>query len=74
MGWPFFTMEPVVMFSTAYSQDITYEQHMADLLYKIGAQDFIRKPNDFVKLKQIIHNTLIMVTEKKMLFTQGKIL
>lgn len=65
---------PVVMFSTAYSQDITYEQHMVDMLYKIGAQDFIRKPNDFVKLKQIIHNTLIMVTEKKMLFTNEKIL
>ncbi len=50
---------PVVMFSTSYTSDKNYEQSMIDVLYKMGAQGFIRKPGDFDKLKQVIHDALI---------------
>ena len=56
---------PVVMFSTSYPRDMTYERDMMNLLFKIGAHDYIRKPGDFEQLKQLIHNALIMVTEKR---------
>ncbi|MDP1764331.1 MAG: response regulator [Sediminibacterium sp.] len=62
----------VVMFSTSYSRDIIYEQSMIDILSKIGAQDYIRKPGDFEQLKKIIHNVLIRVTEEKRLNAQGE--
>ena len=55
---------PVVMFSTSYPRDMTYERDMMNMLFKIGANDFIRKPGDFEQLKQVIHNALIRVTEK----------
>ena len=55
---------PVVIFSTAYPRDMAYETDMMNLLFKIGANDFIRKPGDFEQLKQVIHNALIKVTEK----------
>lgn len=54
---------PVIMFSTSFSRDIVYEQSMINLLTNIGANDFIRKPNDFEKLKKIIHKVLIKVVE-----------
>lgn len=58
---------PVVMFSTSYPQDIKYEWNMINMLYKMGANDYIRKPGDFAQLKKIIHNALIRVTEKRSL-------
>ena len=54
----------VVMFSTSYTLDRNYEQSMMDVLYKIGAQDYIRKPGDFSKLKELIHQSLTKLTEK----------
>lgn len=48
---------PVIIFSTSY------EQEVVNLLYKNGAQYFIRKPPAFLQFKNIIHhtfNTLIM--------------
>lgn len=48
----------VVMFSTSYTLDRNYEQSMIDVLYKIGAQDYIRKPADFSKLKELILKSL----------------
>lgn len=56
----------VVMFSTSYTRDITYEQDMINMLYDIGAHLYIRKPSDFTKLKQVIQDVLIMVLEKKL--------
>ncbi len=55
---------PVVMFSTSYPRDMSYERDMMNLLFKIGANNFIRKPGDFEQLKQVIHNALIKVTGK----------
>jgi CheY-like chemotaxis protein len=55
----------VVMFSTSYTLDRNYEQSMIDVLYRMGAQDYIRKPGDFTKLKELIHQSLIKLTEIK---------
>jgi CheY-like chemotaxis protein len=55
---------PVVMFSTSYTRDKNYEQSMVKILYQMGAQDFIRKPGEFAKLKQGIHDALIKVAGK----------
>lgn len=49
---------PVVMFSTSFPRDAHYEQDLINMLYKIGAHDYIRKPANFTELKQIIHETL----------------
>jgi DNA-binding NtrC family response regulator len=49
----------VVIFSTSYHQDI------ADQLYKNGAMHYIRKPSDFVQLKQLIEQVLILTREDK---------
>lgn len=54
----------VVMFSTSYTRDKNYELGMINTLYKIGAADFIRKPDDFTQLKKIIHDSLIKVLGK----------
>ena len=58
---------PVVMFSTSYTLDRNYEQSMIDVLYKMGAQDYIRKPGDFAKLKELIHHSLTKLVEKNSL-------
>jgi CheY-like chemotaxis protein len=49
---------PVIMFSTSYPRDMHYEQDIMKLLYKIGAQDYIRKPENFNLLKQVIQTSL----------------
>lgn len=54
----------VVMFSTSYTSDLNYEQSMIDVLYKIGARDYIRKPGDFFKLKELIQKSLTKLIEK----------
>jgi CheY-like chemotaxis protein len=56
---------PVIMFSTSYPRDAEYEQDMINTLMKIGAQEYIRKPHDFVKLKHVIHQALILAMEIK---------
>lgn len=43
---------PVIIFSTSL------EQEVVNLLYKNGAQNFIRKPSEFSQFKKIIHQTL----------------
>jgi CheY-like chemotaxis protein len=54
---------PVIMFSTSYPRDINYEQDIIKVLYNIGAQDYIRKPEDFTKLKKVIHEMLIKISD-----------
>jgi CheY-like chemotaxis protein len=49
---------PIVMFSTSYPRDSHYEQSMVQILFSIGANDFIRKPSDFSLLKDILHQSL----------------
>ncbi|NWJ50663.1 MAG: response regulator [Bacteroidetes bacterium] len=55
----------VVMISTSFQRDLQYEKNMIKMLYDIGAEDYIRKPNDFILLKNIIHNTITNTIEKK---------
>lgn len=54
---------PVVMFSTSYPRDMGYEQDIIKVLYNIGAKDYIRKPEDFTKLKEVIYKMLIKLNE-----------
>jgi CheY-like chemotaxis protein len=64
---------PVIMFSTSYPRDKNYEQDMINMLFRIGALDYIRKPDDFAQLKQVIHQALLMVTENLSKNKQPKI-
>ena len=48
---------PVIVFSTSYDESI------ANLLYKNGAQHYICKPADFSELKKIIHQALTLTTQ-----------
>jgi CheY-like chemotaxis protein len=63
---------PVIMFSTSYPRDMHYEQDIIKLLYKIGAYDYIRKPDDFRQLKEVIFNVLTAVKERKSPKPQNK--
>ncbi|MES2371953.1 MAG: response regulator [Bacteroidota bacterium] len=47
----------VIPISTSFHQD------MISLLYKNGAQHFIRKPNEFSQLKHLIQNGIKIVAE-----------
>jgi len=44
---------PVIVFSTFF------EQEVVNLLYKNGAQYFIRKPSEFSQFKKIIHQAIM---------------
>ena len=46
---------PVIIFSTSYEQEIV------NLLYKSGAQHYIRKPNSFTQLAAVIKQALTFV-------------
>ena len=48
---------PVIVFSTSF------EQEVVNLLYKSGAQYFIRKPAEFPQFKKIIQQTLTLMTQ-----------
>jgi CheY-like chemotaxis protein len=50
-------MLPVIIFSTSFEQDVV------NLLYKNGAQHFIRKPSEFSKFKKIIQQSLALVAQ-----------
>jgi CheY-like chemotaxis protein len=54
----------VVVFSTSYTKDVSYETGMINRLYKIGATNFIRKASDFAQVKQNIHDALCTVKGK----------
>ena len=62
----------VVMLSTSYPRDMTYEQSMIKTLNGIGAANFIRKPGDYAQIKDLIHNELTKVLEKGSLNEQEK--
>ncbi len=57
----------VVMLSTSYPRDMAYEDGLIKTLSGIGAANFIRKPSDYVQIKDLIHNELIKVIEKRSL-------
>lgn len=56
---------PVIIFSTSLDMQI------ADLLFDKGAHHYIRKPNNFIKLKKII-NEAITITAKNNYKQPGK--
>jgi CheY-like chemotaxis protein len=47
----------VIVFSTSFDQD------RVNLLYRNGAQHFMRKPSEFSQLKNIIHQGLTHITK-----------
>ncbi len=49
---------PVIIFSTSLQEDVV------DLVYKNGAQHYIRKPAEFSRLKKAIHHALTLVAQK----------
>jgi CheY-like chemotaxis protein len=49
---------PVVMFSTSNSQEAM------STLFETGADVYVRKPNNFEQLKELIHHAIPMATEK----------
>jgi CheY-like chemotaxis protein len=49
---------PVVIFSTSF------EQEVVNLLYKNGAQYFIRKPSVFLQFKEIILHALLLILDE----------
>ncbi len=51
---------PVIIFSTSFEQDV------ANLLYKKGAHYYIRKPAEFSQLKKVIYQALILATDENM--------
>ena len=60
---------PIVMFSTSYPRDSHYEQSMVQILFSIGANDYIRKPSDFLLLKDILHQSLNSILALKPLLS-----
>jgi CheY-like chemotaxis protein len=51
---------PVIIFSTSFEQDV------ANLLYKKGAHYYIRKPAEFAQLKKVIYQALVLATAENM--------
>ena len=49
---------PVIIFSTSF------DERIAELLYKNGAQHYICKPADFSQLRRVIQKVLELVSEK----------
>lgn len=47
---------PVIIYSTSFEQDVV------NLLYKNGAQYYIRKPAEFSQLKKLIQQTVALLT------------
>ena len=56
---------PVVIFSTSFEQD------KISILFKTGADVYIRKPGNFAQLVQVINHALPMATEN--MFSNGKL-
>ena len=56
---------PVVMFSTTNAQD------KISILFKTGADVYIRKPSNFAQLVQVIHHALPLAAEN--IFSNGKL-
>ena len=52
---------PVIIFSTSFNQK------EVNRLYETGAHYYIRKPNTFSELKELIYQALILATEENMM-------
>lgn len=65
-------MLTVVVLTISLPKNLIYEQDMMEVLNIMGAQDYIRKPDDFELLKKAIHNTLNKTVEKNKLKMMNK--
>ena len=54
----------VIMLTTSFTRGIDLEDNLKGTLTRMGAAAYIRKPNDFNDLKEVIHQALIKVEEK----------
>jgi CheY-like chemotaxis protein len=54
----------VIMLTTSFTRGIDLEENLKSTLTRMGAEEYIRKPNDFNDLKRVIHRVLIKVMEK----------
>jgi CheY-like chemotaxis protein len=54
---PKLNMLPVIIFSTSF------EQEVVNLLYKNGAEYFIRKPSEYLQFKKIIQQTIALISK-----------
>jgi CheY-like chemotaxis protein len=54
---------PVIIFSTSF------EQEVVNLLYKSGAQYFIRKPSVFLQFKEIILHALLLILDENISYS-----
>jgi CheY-like chemotaxis protein len=57
----------VVMFTCSFTKSIYYEQNLINTLTRMGAAGFIRKPDSFEQLKNVIETTLNRLIEKNTL-------
>lgn len=55
---------PVIILSTSFSMDKSYERNLISTLTKNGAMLYIRKPDNFVALKKVLHLALNQLIEK----------
>lgn len=49
---------PIAMLSTSYTKDDSFEKGIKDMLLRMGAKEFIRKPSTMEGLKTVIQNSL----------------
>ena len=56
----------VIVLTTSFGRGIDYEQNLINTLSNIGAQEYIRKPGDFEQLKNVIHQSIKKVANKKL--------
>ena len=61
----------VVMFTCSLSSSIHFEQNLINTLTRIGADGFIRKPESFEQLKNIIETTLSRLVDKNIMQLQN---
>lgn len=64
---------PVTVFTTSFSRGPDFEQNIAKILNKIGAEEYIRKPGDFEVLKQIISRVIKMILMKKSAISEDSV-
>jgi CheY-like chemotaxis protein len=57
----------VVMFTCSFARDIEFEQDLINRLTRMGANGFIRKPDSFEEMKNIIETTLNRLIDTKTL-------
>ena len=57
----------VVMFTCSFTSCIHFEQHLINTLERIGADGFIRKPESFDQLKNLIETTLSRLIHKNII-------